>query len=78
MQTDVPVGVVAVEYRASDRRYVVHLLTLLEMERVGDKQENVQHNARRVLHVIEQVIAAHPDQWLMFYPVWEEGLHEPA
>jgi lauroyl/myristoyl acyltransferase len=43
------------------------------MEHVGSRQENILHNARRVLAVGEELISARPEQWLMFYKVWEEG-----
>ena len=44
------------------------------MEHVGSRQEDVIHNARRVLEIFEGLIAARPEQWLMFYPVWDEEL----
>lgn len=42
----------------------------IELERTGDRQQDVFHNARRVLAVIERWIAETPQQWLMYYPVW--------
>ncbi|HNS02761.1 MAG TPA: hypothetical protein PKM78_10320 [Anaerolineae bacterium] len=72
LQTDSPVLVAHCEYRPTDRSYTVHLSRWLEMEHVGSRQENILHNARRVLAVGEELIAARPEQWLMFYRVWEE------
>ena len=74
MQTNSPVIVASCEYRETDRSYIVHLSRWLEMEHIGTRQESILHNARRVLEVVEGLIAAHPEQWLMFYPVWEEEL----
>lgn len=74
LQANVPILVASVEYRHSARAYIAHAARWLEMERVGSREEDVRHNTRRVLEVIERLILAHPDQWLMFYPVWEEDL----
>lgn len=71
LQTGVAVGVVVTEYLAAQDRVRVYLAGMLEMEQVGTRQENVLHNARRVLAILERAILAHPDQWQMFYPVWE-------
>ena len=74
LQTNVPVLVAAAEYRPSDNTYMMHLIRRLEMERVGSKEEDIVHNTRRILAILEGVIGSHPEQWLMFYPVWEEEL----
>jgi KDO2-lipid IV(A) lauroyltransferase len=73
LQTGAPVAVAHTEYRPTDHSYTVHVSRWLEMEHVGSRQENILHNARRVLAVGEELIAARPEQWLMFYKVWEEG-----
>ena len=44
----------------------------MEMERTGDAEADIAHNLRRVLAQIEDLIRRHPDQWLMFIPVWPE------
>lgn len=74
MQTGSPIVTTHCEYRETDNSYVVHISRWLEMEHVGSRQEDVLHNARRVLEIFEALIAARPEQWLMFYPVWEEEL----
>lgn len=76
LQTDVPIIVAACEYRPVEGRYVVHSAGPFEMERVGSREEDVMHNTLRILAVVESYIRAHPDQWLMFYPVWEEDVVE--
>jgi lauroyl/myristoyl acyltransferase len=73
LQTGAPVVVAHCEYRPTDRSYAVHVSRWLEMEHVGSRQENIIHNARRVLAVGEELIRARPEQWLMFYKVWEEN-----
>lgn len=44
----------------------------LELELTGDRARDIQHNARRVLAIIEQWIADRPEQWLMYYRVWPQ------
>lgn len=72
LQTGVPVVVAHTEFRPTDHSYTVHVSRWLEMEHVGSRQEDIVHNARRVLAVGEELIAARLEQWLMFYQVWEE------
>jgi len=55
-----------------DGAYTLRLRPPLEMEVSGDRREDVRHNARRVLAVVEEMIREAPDQWLMFVPVWRE------
>ena len=44
----------------------------MELELTGDRAGDVQHNARRMLAVMERWIAAAPEQWLMYHRVWPE------
>lgn len=55
-----------------ERGYFTITAPLIELERTGDRAADVQHNARRVLAVMEKWIAETPDQWLMYHPVWPE------
>lgn len=55
-----------------ERGYFAITAPLIELERTGDRAADVQHNARRVLAVMEKWIAETPDQWLMYHPVWPE------
>lgn len=52
------------------RGYYAITAPLIELERTGDRQKDIVHNARRVLAVAEKWIAETPDQWLMYHPVW--------
>lgn len=71
VQTGTPIVVTICEYRPSDGTYVVHLVKWLDMEPMGSREETLRHNAERTLQVLERLIRAHPEQWLMFYPLWE-------
>ncbi len=72
--TDSPILISSTEYRPSDGKYMVHISRWIEMERIGTREEDVRHNTLRVLDAVERLVAARPDQWLMFYPVWDEQL----
>ena len=74
LQTDSPILISSCEYRPTDGGYVVHISRWIEMERVGSREEDVLHNTLRVLEAVERLVTARPNQWLMFYPVWDEGL----
>lgn len=73
LQTNALVLLAWCEWDASDG-YHTHIIGPIEMLRSGDTQHDVALNARRVLALLEPAIARHPDQWLMFVPVWP--LHE--
>jgi len=57
-----------------DAEYGYRMMTAphLELELTGDRATDIQHNARRVLAIIEQWIAERPEQWLMYYRVWPQ------
>jgi lauroyl/myristoyl acyltransferase len=54
------------------RGYHVIAAPHLDLELTGDREFDVEHNARRVLRVIEDWIRETPDQWLMYYRVWPD------
>jgi KDO2-lipid IV(A) lauroyltransferase len=56
----------------AERGYRLMIAPHLELELTGDRDQDIQHNARRVLTIIEQWIAEQPEQWLMYYPVWPQ------
>lgn len=70
LQTDAHL-VVACCLQKSDGTYALQIVGPLELERTGDKAEDVRRNAEKVLAIIEGMIRQAPEQWLMFLPVWE-------
>ena len=42
----------------------------LQLERTGNREDDIRHNARRILSILEDWIRRAPDQWLMYHPVW--------
>lgn len=55
-----------------ERGYRMVTAPHLELELTGDRAYDIQHNARRVLAIIERWIAERPEQWLMYYRVWPQ------
>lgn len=58
-----------------DGVYWVVSRPLLEMEYTGNRRRDREHNVRRVLAEMETLIRVHPDQWMMFVPVWPQECH---
>jgi len=71
LQTNAPI-LVACCVQEPTGRYALLLAPPLEMERTYDRNEDIRHNARRVLAILEDMIRQAPEQWLMFVPVWPE------
>lgn len=42
----------------------------LQLERTGNREDDIRHNSRRILSILEGWIRRAPDQWLMYHPVW--------
>jgi lauroyl/myristoyl acyltransferase len=73
LRTDCLVITLAAYYE--DGAYNVVANPPMTMERTGDADADFALNLRRVLVEIETLIRRHPDQWLMFVPVWPELDH---
>jgi lauroyl/myristoyl acyltransferase len=59
-----------------DGVYHLHMAPMLELETIGGREhreQDVEHNVRRVLTIIEAMIRQKPEQWLMLVPVWEDA-----
>jgi KDO2-lipid IV(A) lauroyltransferase len=69
LQADARV-VVACCREAEDGVYEIEIAPPLEMEHVGRRADDVRHNTRRILAIIEDLILRAPEQWLMLVPVW--------
>ncbi len=67
LRTGAPILVVH-SLRLHDNSYRGAILPPVELQADGEIEENL----RRVLVHIEEFIARHPEQWVMFQPVWED------
>jgi len=71
LKADVPIFVVAVIMNSEGQYEVVYSDPVI-MEKVGDRDRDLVHNAEKVLAVAEEFIRLAPSQWSMYYPVWPE------
>jgi phosphatidylinositol dimannoside acyltransferase len=62
--------------RRPDGTYVVRASDPIEMRPHPNLHTEIIENAERILHGVEDSIRAAPDQWAMFYPVWQSALTE--
>jgi KDO2-lipid IV(A) lauroyltransferase len=53
-----------------DKGYILEATGPIEMVRTGDRQQDTITNTRRLAVVVEGYVRAHPEQWMMFHPVW--------
>ncbi len=70
LRTGVPV-VPAVSFRQPDNTFVAYVEPPIKMEKTGDASQDIQVNLRRVLAILERYIAAQPEQWILFQPIWQ-------
>lgn len=69
IRTETPIMLLAC-IRQPDERYILHASEIIEMEKIQDRQEELEMNARKVFSRAEEFIRETPEQWAMFYPVW--------
>lgn len=59
-----------------DGRYHVVSSERIEMEACADRNEEMTHNAERVLQAAQALIRMAPRQWSVFQPVWPDALEQ--
>ena len=53
----------------------IKILPAIELEEISDDpQENLRHNTQRFVHIIEEAILEHPEQWIWMHRRWK---HQP-
>jgi lauroyl/myristoyl acyltransferase len=55
-----------------NNRYVPIVEDPIEVERTGNRENDVRELAMRMARVVEKYIRRYPDQWYMFYPFWKQ------
>lgn len=68
-KANVPI-IVATAWMDSDGYYHIDFSEPIPIQSFNNTDEMVKVNGERILQVIVERILAHPDQWLMYYPVW--------
>ncbi len=53
-----------------DEGYILEATGPIKMMRTGDRRRDTLTNTRRLAVVVEGYVRAHPEQWMMFHPVW--------
>ncbi len=53
-----------------DMGYDLEFVGPLEVVRTGDRRRDILDNTRRWAAIVETYVRAHPEQWMMFHPLW--------
>jgi len=61
--------------RKPDNTFEAFVEPSLELEKTGDTQRDVRAGMAKVVAVLEKYIGQHPEQWVMFQPVWKLPEH---
>ena len=59
-------------FHNSDEGYFIKVVGPVDMVRTGDRQQDILANTRQLARLLEKHVQAHPEQWMMFHPVWPE------
>jgi KDO2-lipid IV(A) lauroyltransferase len=59
--------------RLPNGRYQISIEPPLELDREGPQDQVVARNLGRLVPILEQYIGAHPEQWIVFEPLWDQG-----
>ena len=57
--------------RLPGQRYQISVEQPLELDRTGPDSEVVSRNLLRLVPILERYIREHPEQWIVFEPVWK-------
>jgi lauroyl/myristoyl acyltransferase len=61
--------------RQPDDSCVLQVEPKIQLEETGDFEHDVRVNVRKVAARMEDWIARYPSQWLVLYPIWEDGTY---
>jgi KDO2-lipid IV(A) lauroyltransferase len=70
LRADTPIVPVFMVREGRRARHVVHVLPIMQVERTGDPQADVQRNTQRFTAVFEEMVRRHPDHWLWMHRRW--------
>lgn len=63
----------AFSVRQADNSFQAYAEEPIELHPSADVEADVRAGVQRVVHVMEKWIGAHPEQWVMFHRIWENG-----
>jgi KDO2-lipid IV(A) lauroyltransferase len=58
--------------RLTNRRSVVTVYPPLDLERSSDRDQDIVAGTQRLARLLEEMVRATPDQWVVLQPVWPE------
>jgi lauroyl/myristoyl acyltransferase len=65
----------AFSIRKPDNTFEVFVEPPLPLENTGDLKEDVHSGMAKLVSILEKYIGQHPEQWVMFQPVWKLPEH---
>ncbi|HOU24362.1 MAG TPA: lysophospholipid acyltransferase family protein [Anaerolineae bacterium] len=69
LRTGAPLGFFF-SLRRPDNTFEAHIEPPLDLERTGDQERDVRSGMAQIAAVLEKHIGQHPEQWVMFQPIW--------
>jgi lauroyl/myristoyl acyltransferase len=63
----------AFSLRRTDNSFEAYAEPALELESTGNPEANVRAAVQHIARVMEKWIGEHPEQWVMFHRIWENG-----
>jgi lauroyl/myristoyl acyltransferase len=70
--------VVGVTRRTGEGTYAASMLDIFEPYSTGNDTQDAIDLSQRVITVFEAYLRQHPEEWLMFFPVWGENHGDPS
>ena len=71
LHTDAAVVPGFLSWDESLRKYRLGFQPAVELSRTGDQEADIVENTARFMHIVEEWIRAHPDQWLWVHKRWK-------
>ena len=63
----------AFSLRQPDNTFEAYAEPAVELRVTGNLEADVRAGVEQVVRIMEKWIGAHPDQWVMFHRIWEDG-----
>jgi len=74
LAADVPIIVVAA-FMDSNNKYGLRISKPITLNKYKNRLDDIILNAERVLKRVEEFIKLAPEQWLMYYPAWQDQMN---
>ena len=71
LRTEATVIPIFVPWDETSRKFLVHILPPVPVERGGDEEEDIRRLTAKLTKVVEEYIRRYPDQWLWIHKRWK-------